>query len=140
VARFIKLLHLKWLPAKRQLHIKFNYATYNNQGELQTDGCQYSPIVNSILVQNNEARSNINHYCWSDTFGKAIPPLATITTAAAAAACGARRLCRGCVFVRFDLSSPHVIKMDRTEQWHTQKPSSQLRKDAAEPNHKSQHC
>jgi len=30
-------LHLKWLPAKRQLRIKFNYATYNDQGELQTE-------------------------------------------------------------------------------------------------------
>jgi len=35
-------LHLKGLPAKRQLRIKFNYATYNDQGELQTDGRQYS--------------------------------------------------------------------------------------------------
>jgi len=26
-------LHLKWLPAKRQLRIKFNYATYNDQKE-----------------------------------------------------------------------------------------------------------
>jgi len=42
VARFIEPLHLKWLPAKRQLRIKFNYATYNDQGELQTDGRQYS--------------------------------------------------------------------------------------------------
>jgi len=41
VARFIEPLHLKWLPAKRQLRIKFNYATYNDQGELQTDGRQY---------------------------------------------------------------------------------------------------
>jgi len=31
-------LHLKGL---RQLRIKFNYATYNDQGELQTDGRQY---------------------------------------------------------------------------------------------------
>jgi len=36
VARFIKPLHLKWLPAKRQLRIKFNYATYNNQGVCQS--------------------------------------------------------------------------------------------------------
>jgi len=37
-ARSIKPLHLTWLPAKQQLHIKFNCAIYNGQGMLQTDG------------------------------------------------------------------------------------------------------
>lgn len=73
VARFIEPLHLKWLPAKRQLRIKFNYATYNDQGELQTDGRASTPANSySILVQNNEAGSNqpllLLRYLWEGPY------------------------------------------------------------------------
>jgi hypothetical protein len=97
VARFIEPLHLKWLPAKRQLRIKFNYATYNDQGELQTDGRQY-------LWWCGKDRTAIGHH---------------------------RHRCRCCL----------LWSKEAVQGLHLcQKPSNQLRKDAAEPNHKSQHC
>jgi len=55
-------LHLKWLPAKRQLRIKFNYATYNDQKESCRQMGASTPANSyySILVQNNEAGCLIN--------------------------------------------------------------------------------
>jgi len=85
-ARSIKPLHLTWLPAKQQLHIKFNCAIYNGQGMLQTDGRKYSlPTLFQCKTTGQDLILTIIVY--QAPLGGAVLPLATI--AATAATCGA---------------------------------------------------
>jgi hypothetical protein len=105
-------LHLKWLPAKRQPRIKFNYATYNDQKESCRQMGASTPANSyySILVQNNEDRTAIGHHRHR---------------CRCCLLCGARRLCRGCIFVR-ETKQPAQKRRRRTQPQVTALPTSSL--------------